>query len=79
MYHYLDNFSLNIMSTGLDSEYVTLHLDDILTELLAELVQIKPTDPIEWLANALRQHARKVKAQKVCGPFVTAKFFSVDF
>ena len=49
--------------SGLDSEYVKLHLEDILTELIADLVQIQPDDPIEWLANALRQHARKQNAQ----------------
>ena len=53
------------MSSGLDSEYVKLHLDDTLTELIAELVQIQPADPIEWLANALRQHSRKMKAKQV--------------
>ena len=41
------------------------HLDGVLTELIAELVQIKPEDPIEWLANALRQYSRKQQA-KVC-------------
>ena len=51
--------------SGLDSAYVKEHLDGVLTELIAELVQIKPDDPIEWLANALRQHTRKQQA-KVC-------------
>ena len=51
--------------SGLDSAYVKEHLDGVLTELIAELVQIKPDDPIEWLANALRQHSRKQQA-KVC-------------
>ena len=51
--------------SGLDSEYVKLHLEDTLTELIAELVQIQPADPIEWLANALRQHSRKIKAKEV--------------
>lgn len=51
--------------SGLDSAYVKEHLDGVLTELIAELVQIKPDDPIEWLANALRQHSRK-KHAKVC-------------
>ena len=53
------------MTDGLDSDYVKLHLENILTELMAELVQVQPTDPIEWLANALRHHSRKVKAKEV--------------
>ena len=45
-------------NTGLDSAYVKEQLGDVLTVLLSELVQVQPSDPIEWLANALRQHAR---------------------
>ncbi|CAG5111304.1 Oidioi.mRNA.OKI2018_I69.chr2.g5625.t1.cds [Oikopleura dioica] len=45
-------------NTGLDSAYVKEQLGDVLTDLLSELVQVQPSDPIEWLANALRQHAR---------------------
>lgn len=58
--------------SGLDSEYVKLHLEDILTELIADLVQIQPDDPIEWLANALRQHARKQNAQAAEGTALEA-------
>lgn len=53
-------------NTGLDSAYVKEQLGDVLTDLLSELVQVQPSDPIEWLANALRQHAR---AQTV-SPFI---------
>ena len=45
-------------NTGLDSAYVKEQLGDVLTVLLSELVQVQPSDPIEWLVNALRQHAR---------------------
>ena len=60
-----DFFVFRFKMSGLDSAYVKEHLDGVLTELIAELVQIKPDDPIEWLANALRQHSRKQQA-KVC-------------
>ena len=64
--------------SGLDSAYVKEHLDGVLTELIAELVQIKPDDPIEWLANALRQHSRKQQA-KVCQIRIFEKKLNENF
>jgi hypothetical protein len=54
----LDCEKMTETNTGLDSAYVKEQLGDVLTVLLSELVQVQPSDPIEWLANALRQHAR---------------------
>jgi len=44
-----------------DSVYVKDQLESVLVELLAELYRVKPSDPIAWLSNALRQYARQAE------------------
>ena len=43
------------------SVYVKDQLEPVLVELLAELYRVKPSDPIAWLSNALRQYARQAE------------------
>ena len=47
------------------SEYVKDNFGGVLDELFMELYLIRPTNPVEWLSSALRQHARREVARKV--------------
>ena len=48
----------------LSSEYVKKHFGDVLTDMFVELYSLRPTKPVLWLADALRQHSRNEKARK---------------
>ena len=55
----------------MDSEYLKMHVGDALTRGLAEVVKIRPSDPIEYLAFWLQKYVENRDHAKQVWPNIT--------
>ena len=52
-----------------DNQYLMKVLGEVLAEGLSIVVQTRPADPIEYLAQLLHKHAQNVASQKLVGTY----------